>query len=275
MGKFTGYTLISDFDGTLRHTFTRENAGIPQRNLDALRRFEEEGGHFILATGRSVESLRPFLCEVTCKLPCVLYNGAAVYDYGAEKFLLIHPIIKSEVIGFFEEVSRMFPRLGIEVAVVGEHFMIRDNMININHAGEERPGFIKTDFSGTDGEWLKLITIGSPEETERIYQFATEHAPCCMRTTKSSEHFCEFIAADANKYSAAARLMDMLGLPIDKSCGIGDFFNDIELITRTAIGAVPSNAPDGVKALAPHVVCDCREGAAADFISYIETIIKS
>ena len=53
MGKFSGYLICSDYDGTFA------TAGQPvQENLEALRHFVENGGRFTLATGRSVEFIR-------------------------------------------------------------------------------------------------------------------------------------------------------------------------------------------------------------------------
>ena len=55
--KLSDIYLFSDFDGTL-HSATE---GIPQRNLDALQRFVQKGGHFGLATGRAPFSAKEFL----------------------------------------------------------------------------------------------------------------------------------------------------------------------------------------------------------------------
>ena len=50
MGKFDGWLIATDLDGTL---INRDGA-IPQRNLDAIRTFQDEGGLFTIATGRSL-----------------------------------------------------------------------------------------------------------------------------------------------------------------------------------------------------------------------------
>ena len=48
----SGILLVSDLDGTL----IGENFVVPQRNLDAIARFQQEGGSFAIATGRSILS---------------------------------------------------------------------------------------------------------------------------------------------------------------------------------------------------------------------------
>ncbi|MBQ1272136.1 MAG: HAD hydrolase family protein, partial [Clostridia bacterium] len=47
MGRFDGILICSDVDGTLA-----EGKNIPEKNLEALRYFQSEGGLFTLATGR-------------------------------------------------------------------------------------------------------------------------------------------------------------------------------------------------------------------------------
>ena len=43
----SGILLVSDLDGTL----IGENFVVPQRNLDAIARFQQEGGSFAIAVG--------------------------------------------------------------------------------------------------------------------------------------------------------------------------------------------------------------------------------
>jgi len=269
---FDGYTLISDFDGTI---FSHKNMEIPKVNLKALERFRALGGQFILATGRSVESARRYAGMVGANLPCVLYNGAALYDYEAETFIYKETINRDEVLSFFEELKEKFPDVGMEIAAPGQHFMITRTEYSEEHAGNEILGYIDTNLAGTAPQWLKALTSGMPDDIENVHQYALANLPQCLRVTKSSDYFCEFIAKDCNKFAAAKRLMVMLNLHPRKTCGIGDYYNDLELFRDSWAGAVPSGAPEGVRALAPHTVCSCEDGALAEFIEYIEQkIIK-
>ena len=71
MGKFDGYLLLSDFDGTLAHTesiITEEGKKsfktISKENCDAIRYFQSEGGLFTLATGRQPEHVAQWAEEI-------------------------------------------------------------------------------------------------------------------------------------------------------------------------------------------------------------------
>ena len=83
MGKFDGILLVSDFDDTL-YDFT---LSVPERNLEAIRYLIREGGRFTVATGRAHRTFAPFAHLVPMNAPAVLSNGAAVYDFQADKML--------------------------------------------------------------------------------------------------------------------------------------------------------------------------------------------
>ena len=81
MGKFDGLLLASDFDDTLYGLDLR----IPERNLEALRYFIGEGGRFSISTGRAHRTFAPFAHLVPMNAPAVLSNGAAIYDFQADR----------------------------------------------------------------------------------------------------------------------------------------------------------------------------------------------
>ena len=83
MGKFDGLLLASDFDDTLYGMDLR----IPERNLEALRYFTGEGGYFAVSTGRAHRTFAPYAHLVPMNAPAVLSNGAAIYDFQADRML--------------------------------------------------------------------------------------------------------------------------------------------------------------------------------------------
>lgn len=72
--------LYSDLDGTL----IRDGA-VSAANRKAIDTFLAAGGSFSIATGRSEETARLYAETLPLTAPAILYNGAAVYDYGREQ----------------------------------------------------------------------------------------------------------------------------------------------------------------------------------------------
>ena len=65
MGIYSDVLLTADYDRTL----TAPDSTIPQRNVEAIRYFMENGGAFTVNTGRSVPMARPFLDKVPVNAP--------------------------------------------------------------------------------------------------------------------------------------------------------------------------------------------------------------
>ena len=115
MGKFTGMLFTCDFD----HTISDHQGNVPQNNIEAIAYFIREGGRFCLNTGRSIPAARTRALQIPCNAPCLLYNGAACYDYKEEKLLFSHPLP--------QEASRLmpllkFPDTAIEVQGLEAHY---------------------------------------------------------------------------------------------------------------------------------------------------------
>ena len=105
---FSDVLLTVDFDRTL----TAQDSTIPQRNLDAIRYFMENGGTFTMNTGRSTNTFRNYFDVIPVNAPFLLYNGSAAYHNG--ELLDICPID----LDFWEtidEVHRLFPELNLEI----------------------------------------------------------------------------------------------------------------------------------------------------------------
>ena len=85
MGIFSDVLLTVDYDRTL----TGPDSVVPQRNLDAIRYFMDNGGAFTLNTGRSTTTARKLLNTLPVNAPMVLYNGSACYENGQ----LVDPVL--------------------------------------------------------------------------------------------------------------------------------------------------------------------------------------
>ena len=95
-----------------------------------------------------------------------------------------------------------------------------------------------------------------------------------VRFVPSSKNYYEMLPQDADKGKALQKLTDLLRLRKENSCAVGDYYNDIELLSEAGMAIVPSNAPVEIQAMADCVACHCRDGAVADAIAWIEDRLK-
>ena len=110
MGIFSDVLLTVDYDRTL----TAPDSTIPERNIEAIRYFIENGGAFTINTGRSVPMTKVFRDRVPVNAPLLLYNGSAAYDVQTQSLTFSHAID----LDLWETVRRceeLFPDLTVEV----------------------------------------------------------------------------------------------------------------------------------------------------------------
>ena len=117
MGIFSDVLLTVDYDRTL----TAPDSTIPERNLEAIRYFMENGGVFTINTGRSVPMTKVFRDRVPVNAPLLLYNGSAAYDLREKRLTFCHAI----QLDMWETVRRceeLFPDLTVEVQGLDAHY---------------------------------------------------------------------------------------------------------------------------------------------------------
>ena len=122
MGIFSDVLLTVDYDRTL----TAPDSTIPERNIEAIRYFIENGGAFTINTGRSVPMTKVFRDKVPVNAPLLLYNGSAAYDLAEKKLTFCHAI----AMDLWETVRRceeLFPDLTVEVQGIDAHYRFSEN----------------------------------------------------------------------------------------------------------------------------------------------------
>ncbi len=272
MAMYSDVLLTVDFDRTL----TAPDSSIPKRNLEAIRYFMEQGGHFTVNTGRSVPmALKHIIHTVPANAPLLLYNGSAAYDEEQDCLINCAPIALP--LGELRDLQRRFPELNLEVQAADAHYLLNKNPSwedYCDHNGcpwfyaepENIPGpFLKFSFNGQFWEnTVASMYTGTPEEIAQI-----DRAVAYMQATygdrleifRPCARIVDFHAKGVSKLNAARALQKQLGKDI-LVC-VGDAENDLTMLEGVDYAFCPS---DGVVADRFPNVCPCAQGAIADVI---------
>jgi HAD superfamily hydrolase (TIGR01484 family) len=81
MGKFDGILIASDLDGTLC------SGTVTQKNIEAIKYFQDNGGKFTICTGRNVQHFKQFLDIVKPNTYTIFLNGAHICDVESGEVL--------------------------------------------------------------------------------------------------------------------------------------------------------------------------------------------
>lgn len=253
MGKFTGYLICSDIDGTF-YSPEPEN-----ENIQAVRYFIENGGRFTFATGRMADHLRQKGFLPVINAPVCLCNGSVIYDYTAEK-ILRQSVLSYTVQAFLEAVRR------IPVPVMLLYVFYSHMAGNVCY--EDLKAVKESDLAVRPA---KLLCKFETEAQANAFQQYALQDPFFKDTyiSKSWSVGVEFNAADATKGHALRYIKEYLG-DIHTAVGIGDYENDLPLLQHADIAVAVDNAVDCLKDIADLVVKPYKEYAIKDLIGCLE-----
>ena len=122
MGIFSDILLTVDYDRTL----TAPDSTIPERNIEAIRYFMDNGGAFTVNTGRSLPMAMAFMDKVPVNAPLLLYNGSAAYDPRQNKLSFCHAI-DLDMGKTVRWCMERFPDMTVEVQGVDAHYRFSEN----------------------------------------------------------------------------------------------------------------------------------------------------
>lgn len=272
MAKYSDVLITTDYDRTL----TAPDSSIPQRNLEAIRFFIENGGAFAVNTGRTIPSFGQLMDAVPANASFLLYNGSAAYDRNLGQFLFTHEINLdwNEV---RENVLRRFPNVWFELQGAKAHYLFRKNAMwealcehnNYTWAyaepGDDLGPFLKFCVYGkiadaTIAHFFRGTTeeIAMMDEVERWLN--EEYGEQCV-VTRGADLYIDVQPIGVSKGRSARKLKETLGKKI-LIC-IGDAENDVSMLDAADYPFCPNDAI--VREKYPNV-CACSDGSVADVI---------
>ena len=273
-GKFDSILIASDMDGT----FLREDGTVCERNMERLTYFKENGGSFTFSTGRNFLQIAHTIPDAgqLCNVPAITCNGASLYDLTKKRELwrhLIDPSIAEELNAFAEAQKEP---IGIRVGTDKAFYY---SALNNPYIRMDAEIWGKGDDSILPVcEWkthpiYKIALRAEKEILDAIRLILTVQFANRLEITQSTPTLIDIQAAGCTK---AALLADFVKNFFDRPmtlCVIGDYDNDLEMLSIADLPCCPSNAIDGVRAICQKEFCSCDEGAVADLIEYLDSIL--
>ena len=272
MGKFSGYMICSDCDGTL----TNSNREISKENADAIKYFQDNGGLFTVATGRYPNYIEEFKDAVIPNAYVIGCNGTVIFDLTKQE--VVHsvpmefdnlPILKY----VFEELPSVFEVIASSPTHEIYHYL-RADFVPENEYEEEYKNTPRVKSYGdiekihgnqTINRFLFVQDEKFTVENQRIlrHKFGDEY-----KFVQSFSMGLEVQAAESGKGELILELKKILP-QIHTTIGVGDNENDVSMLELCDIGYAVSNARDEVKKHAKKITVSCDESAIAKIIEDI------
>ena len=254
MGIFSDVLLTVDFDRTL----TAPDGTIPERNLEAIRYFMENGGAFTVNSGRSLPMTECFRNDVPVNVPLLLYNGSAAYDTATGK-LVNCKCIDLDPAQVLTDIQSHFPEMAVEVQGVDAHYLLQKNKKWEHYCSNNLCAWKYVDATSIPAPFLKFtlygqfrdITVSSmyeATEEELAYyaqaiDYVAQHYGDKLEIFRATARIIDIHTKGVSKIRIARELQAQLNRSI-LVC-VGDAENDLPMLEGADYAFCPS---DGVVA---------------------------
>ena len=232
--------IVLDLDGTALNS----NNVIPDNLQDILKRLKnEKRSRIVLASGRSISSMKIIAENLGLEAPAITLNGGAIIDPVSDK-IYYEKNLSEEI---YLESLTILKELHIDIVVFTAFGVYAEKASKITDILEE--------YSDNKIEWVRdLGTIGSPVKILFIPEYGTANAEVRKHTSfleidiiESGFNFTEIVPKGVNKGSALKIVSEMLEIDHKDIIAFGDNENDIEMLQLAGTGVAMGNAPDHVK----------------------------
>ncbi|RKJ58218.1 HAD family phosphatase [bacterium 1XD42-1] len=266
--KLSSLWIFSDIDGTM----VEAPNPIPRRNLEALQRFTENGGHFAISTGRTVEAALQYANDLPVNVPSIIFNGGAIYDFAKKKMLYAKYLSRTWR-DYTKAVLEHFPDVGITLMgeglyiAAGNYASVKKYLVDIDHVVP-----VQGTIDGTPGELIKIIFVAEEKDTPALAKFLSQIASREMVVSRSSPNFVELLPFEVDKGTCLKEYSRLFQIPMENMIAIGDYFNDEAMLRTAGYPVTVAGAPEELKSLCHYVTGPCMEGALADLVIHLESL---
>lgn len=251
--------FISDMDGTLLNG----EGKISDINSGKIRQAVQDGMVFTVATGRMYKAARPYIESLGLDSPIISHNGAMIKTVGG-KLLDINymdPELVSQVVDFADEMGvylHLYTEDGFFYHAPCEESQWYERVVA--NKGEAVGKELRNHNQGI----VKIMILDMSEQhIPEVFAKARERFGDKLNVVSSDTINVEFMALGVSKAAALEKLARLSHVDIKDVLAIGDFTNDVEMITAAGVGVAVANAnADASRAADYHVASNIDNGVA-------------
>lgn len=238
---------ISDLDGTLLN----QEGRLSQVTIKKLNELINNGINFTVATGRGQSAIE-ILKTINLKLPIIILNGSANYDFSIQKYIDIKTIQNQKAIKIVECIKEIGFK-DCEIQILNNNELKRISIFNFNKILN----------------CIMFTVLISEEKIEELTKKLNKIKGISLFINQNvytkNEWFCDIVLKDISKGNSLLALKSKYRF--DKVIAFGDSGNDLPLLEVADEFYAVENALDIVKENATGVIDSCFDDGVVEFIS--------
>ncbi len=244
--------IITDLDGTL----LGPDRMVSETDFQTLEWLEEQHIVRVIATGRSPFSLRRVIPDDFPVDYVIVSSGAGVMDWSTKEFIFSHDLSAPEVQTAVSVLNREKLDFMIQQPIPESHRFLyvrnRPDNPDFDRRLQIYEGYHAPLTASDPGDRPACEIIAIIPDGAGYYGRLQKNLPDLkvIRTTSPLDGetlWVELFPADVSKAAAAKWLCDRLGIDCGHTLGIGNDYNDLDLLHWTGLSYVVGNAPDVLK----------------------------
>ncbi len=276
MKKFENIVIASDLDGT----YLGKRSALVERNLERVRYFCENGGHFTFATGRLplfVKMAAPNANELV-NMPAITGNGTCLYDFEQDRSIEDRFINSDAFVELAEFLKKDSDEVGFR-GVTTTGFVVPD----LENQYSRREYYYLPDFMekrvADMREWknINIYKVNIMDTQERLqgwYPMLAEKFSDRFTVSRAGYSVIEVMPKDTSKAKLLKKTVKKLFGDGVTLCALGDHDNDLEMLSTVDMPFCPSNANERVKEICKKTLCSNVDGVVADLINILDENVQ-
>lgn len=264
--------LVCDFDGTL---YT-DDFKVTQNTIDAVEKYKQAGGKFVIATGRLYQAIKPFAQLFNLTDEIVTYQGSGVYDIKTDSIILSNEIENKLAIKLYQYVYATYgeitsPILFYEdkciVEEENEYNKIFSQIVKVPLTCVNKKLDIYVADNNIDAR--KILFLADEKFIRHIINDLINKFGDQLNVNQSSKALLECVNINASKANAIKWIAEKYNINQDEICAIGDSENDNSMIEYAGLGVAMGNAMEITKKVADYICDTNNNDGVAKFIEQV------
>ncbi|MFC0582394.1 HAD family hydrolase [Micrococcoides hystricis] len=265
--------LASDIDGTILCPGPDGRPGqISERTIAAFGAAADAGILVVLVTGRPIRWLDPIREALGHNGLIIAFNGAVVYDLGAERVVHSSAMALETMFEVRRSIIQLEPRVHFAAETLTDLY-VDTHGLDLEETAFPVPDILPQPFEDSllaDDEIVKLLAKTRHHGADDFWQAVHAKVGAHVAVTRSAPEMTlvEISAKDVHKANTLARFAAEHGIAAEDVVAFGDMPNDIEMLSWAGTSYAMASGHKLAIQAASHVAPACGDDGVAQVVEY-------